>query len=289
MFLSSIFYDNYSIYNAEVCLAKLINEDDCPEGLPGWLATFGDLMSLLLTFFVLLLSFSSMEEVKFQQAMGSLRGSLGVFDSKPELSQPIRVLMPIVRGSVAQSQNIRKSAEEVEKTLSDEGFEGDITLEGTSSGLVIRIQAPVLYDVGNAVLKPSIQRALNKIGEMLLLLPNQIVVQGHTDNKPIIRGSYPSNWELSFQRAVNVVRYLIMETNIHGRRLSAEGYGEYRPLVPNTTETNQAQNRRVEIHILYAGESDVNLEIIAKTFEKAGVQGQRDGGGPILKKRSWEK
>ena len=269
-------------------MAKLINEDDCPEGLPGWLATFGDLMSLLLTFFVLLLSFSSMEEVKFQKAMGSLRGSLGVFDSKPELSQPIRVNMPIVRGSVAQSQNIRKSAEEVEKTLSDEGFEGDITLEGTASGLVIRIKAPVLYDVGNAVLKPSIQNALNKIGKMLLLLPNQIVVQGHTDSKPIIRGSYPTNWELSFQRAVNVVRYLIMETNIHGRRFSAEGYGEYRPLVPNTTETNQAQNRRVEIHILHRGESDVNLEIIAKTFEKAEVEGQRDSGGPILKKRSWE-
>ena len=184
----------------------MIKEDDCPEGLPGWLATFGDLMSLLLTFFVLLLSFSSMEVIKFQKAMGSLRGSLGVFDSKPELSQPIRVLMPMVRGSVPQSQNIRKSAEELEKTLSDEGFEGDITLEGT----------PVLYDVGLAVLKPTIQNTLDRIGAMLILLPNEIVAQGHTDSKPIIKGSYPSNWELSYQRAVNVVRYLITETNIHG-------------------------------------------------------------------------
>jgi|TARA_Y100000814_G_scaffold51947_1_gene32283 chemotaxis protein MotB len=272
-------------------LPKIINEDDCPEGLPGWLATFGDLMSLLLTFFVLLLSFSSMEEIKFQQAMGSLRGSLGVFDSKPELSQPLRVLMPVVRGSIAQSQNIRKSAEELEKTLSDEGVEGDISLEGTGSGLVIRIQAPVLYDVGRAALKPTIQNALNKIGDMLLLLPNEIVVQGHTDNKPIVRtdGSFPSNWELSFQRAVNVVRYLITETNVHGRRISAEGYGEYRPLVPNTTDENRAKNRRVEIHILYAGEVDGNLEIIAKTFEQASVQGKRIGGGSILKKRSWER
>jgi len=270
-------------------LAKLIKDDECPEGLPGWLATFGDLMSLLLTFFVLLLSFSSMEEVKFQKAMGSLRGSLGVFDSKPELSQPIRVMMPMVRGSVAQSQNIRKSAEELEETLSGEGFEGDITLEGTASGLVIRIQAPVLYDVGRAVLKPTIQNALNKIGAMLILLPNEIVVQGHTDSKPIIRGTYPSNWELSFQRAVNVVRYLITETNLHGRRLSAEGYGEFRPFVPNTTDANRARNRRVEIHILYAGEVDGNLEIIAKAFEQAGVSGQRDAGGTILKKRSWER
>lgn len=270
-------------------MAKLIKEDECPEGLPGWLATFGDLMSLLLTFFVLLLSFSSMEEIKFQKAMGSLRGSLGVFDSEPELSQPIRVLMPMVRGSVAQSQNIRKSAEELEKTLSDEGFEGDITLEGTASGLVIRIQAPVLYDVGRAVLKPTIMNALDKIGDLLRLLPNEIVVQGHTDDRPIVRATdYASNWELSFQRAVNVVRYLITEGNIHGRRLSAEGYGEHRPLVPNDTPENRARNRRVEIHILYAGEVDGNLEIIAKAFERAGVEGNRDGGGPILKKRSWE-
>jgi chemotaxis protein MotB len=266
----------------------MIKEDDCPEGLPGWLATFGDLMSLLLTFFVLLLSFSSMEVIKFQKAMGSLRGSLGVFDSKPELSQPIRVLMPMVRGSVPQSQNIRTSAEELEKTLSDEGFEGDITLEGTTSGLVIRIQAPVLYDVGLAVLKPTIQNTLDRIGAMLILLPNEIVAQGHTDSKPIIKGSYPTNWELSYQRAVNVVRYLITETNIHGRRMSAEGYGEYRPLVPNTSEENRARNRRVEIHILYRGESDVNLEIIAKTFEKSDVKGRRDDGSAILKKRSWE-
>ncbi len=267
----------------------LIKEEDCPKGLPAWLATFGDLMSLLLTFFVLLLSFSSMEEIKFNKAMGSLRGSLGVFNSDPEMSQPIRVLMPMVRGSVAQSQNIRKSAEELEKTLSDEGFEGDITLEGTASGLVIRIQAPVLYGVGLAVLKESIRNVLNKIGDMLILLPNEIVVQGHTDSKPIIRGNFASNWELSYQRAVNVVRYLITETNIHGRRMSAEGYGEYRPLVPNTSEANRARNRRVEIHILYAGEVDTNLETIAKAFEKAGLAGHREGGAPILKKRSWER
>ena len=70
--------------------------------------------------------------------------------------------------------------------------------------------------------------------------------------------------------------------------MSAEGYGEYRPLVPNTSEENRARNRRVEIHILYRGESDVNLEIIAKTFEKSDVKGRRDDGSAILKKRSWE-
>lgn len=270
-------------------MPKMIKEDDCPEGLPGWLATFGDLMSLLLTFFVLLLSFSSMEEIKFKHAMGSLRGSLGVFDSEPELSQPIRVTMPMVRGSIAQSQNIRKSAAELEKTLTDEGIGGDISLEGTASGLVIRIQSPVLYDVGLAELKDDIQRVLIQVGNLLSLLPNEVVVQGHTDNQRIVRGPFPSNWELSFQRAVNVVRFLITETEVYPRRLSAEGYGEYRPLVPNTSEANRARNRRVEIHILYAGEADGNLVIIADAFRRSDLEGQRESGKPILRRRSWKR
>ena len=290
-------------------MAKMIKDDECPEGLPAWLATFGDLMSLLLTFFVLLLSFSSMEVIKFNKAMGSLRASLGVFDSKPELSQPIRTTMPMVRGSVAQSQNIRKSAEELEKSLTDEGFDGDISLEGTASGLVIRIQTPVLYNVGGAILSKDIKPVLDKVVMLLKLLPNEIVVQGHTDNQPIGRGSrYPSNWELSYQRAVSVVRYLIAPDDnsrlaleevqsipgrvenigVYPNRVSAEGYGEYRPLVANTTDANQRRNRRVEIHIVYAGESDGNLEIIADAFKKNEVEGERESGTPILRKRSWE-
>ena len=266
-------------------MAKMIPEDECPKGLPGWLATFGDLMSLLLTFFVLMLSFSTMEEVKFQNAMGSLRKAMGVFQSQPEMSQPIRVTMPLVRGNIRQSQNIRKAAENLEKTLSDEGLEGDVSLEGTATGLVIRIQAPVLYDLGRAELKPQMQEVLLRLGEVLRLLPNEIVVQGHTDNVPIrtAQGAFPSNWELSYQRAVNVVRFLITESRVNPTRLAAEGYGEYRALVDNTTPENRGKNRRVEIHILYAGEEDGNLEIIADAFKQYGLEGTRKDGGPIVK------
>ena len=84
-------------------MPKMIDEDECPKGLPGWLATFGDLMSLLLTFFVLLLSFASMEEIKFHHAMGSLRHSLGIFESEPEMSQPIRITMPPLCRSIRKS------------------------------------------------------------------------------------------------------------------------------------------------------------------------------------------
>jgi chemotaxis protein MotB len=269
-------------------MAKMINEDDCPEGLPGWLATFGDLMSLLLTFFVLLLSFSSTEEIKFKNAMGSLKASLGVFESKPEMSQPIRVTLPMVRGSIRQSQNIRKSAENLEKTLSEEGLEGDVSLLGTSSGLVIRIQAPVLYDVGGAELKPEVSNVLMDLGNLLRELPNQVVVQGHTDNVPIANPSaeYPTNWELSYQRAVNVVRFLITETLVMPTRLAAEGYGEYRPIATNATPEGRRTNRRVEILILYAGEEDGNLEILAEAFKGAQMGASREDGSPIIKQNT---
>lgn len=265
-------------------MPKLIPEDECPKGLPGWLATFGDLMSLLLTFFVLMLSFSSMEEVRFHHAMGSLRGALGVFESEPEMSQPIRVTMPLVRGSIRQSQNIRKAAEGLEKTLSEEGMEGDVALEGSSAGLVIRIKAPVIYGLGDAEIQEGIHPVLFRIADILRLLPNEIVVQGHTDNIPINTEEYPSNWELSYQRAVNVVRFLILECDIYPRRLSAEGYGHYRPLDTNATEEGRSKNRRVEIHLLYAGEQDGNLETIADAFKKHGLEGTRQDGGPIEKR-----
>jgi chemotaxis protein MotB len=266
-------------------MAKMIDEDECPKGLPGWLATFGDLMSLLLTFFVLLLSFSTTEEVKFRNAMGSLKASLGVFESKPEMTQPIRVTLPLVRGSIRQSQNIRKSAENLEKTLSEEGLEGDVSLTGTSSGLVIRIQAPVLYDVGGAGLKSEISNVLMDLGAMLRELPNQVVVQGHTDNVPIAdpKSEFPTNWELSYQRAVNVVRFLITETLVMPTRMAAEGYGEYRPIASNATPEGRATNRRVEILILYAGEEDGNLAILAEAFKNAKMDASRKDGSPIVK------
>ena len=264
----------------------MIKEDDCPAGLPGWLATFGDLMSLLMVFFVLLLSFATMEEIRFNKAMASLKGTLGVFQTKPEMTQPIRVTMPLVRGSVRQSQNVRKAAENLEKTLSDEGLEGDVSLLGTSSGLVIRIQAPVLYDVGLAELKPEIQNVLMDLGALLRLLPNQVVVQGHTDNVPLSGSKdFPSNWELSYQRAVNVVRFLITETLVMPTRMAAEGYGQYRPIEPNDTEEGRAKNRRVELHILYGGEEGGGLEILDEAFKNAGMKGTREDGEPLVKPR----
>jgi len=145
----------------------------------------------------------------------------------------------------------------------------------------------VIYDVGRAELKPEIQNMLMELGGLLRILPNQVVVQGHTDNFPIPPGTgdYPSNWELSYQRAVNVVRFLITETLVMPTRMAVEGYGEYRPIAENDTEEGRAKNRRVEIHILYAGEEDGSLEILNEAFKNAGLDAKREDGEPIIQER----
>ena len=107
----------------------MIKEEDCPEGLPGWLATFGDLMSLLLTFFVLLLSFSTMSVVNFQHAMGALQGALGVLSGEPQLSLPIRQSMPKTEGNLSQAEMMNKAGSELEHAIEEAGLQGDVHLE----------------------------------------------------------------------------------------------------------------------------------------------------------------
>ena len=95
-------------------MGKQIKEDDCPKGLPGWLATFGDLMSLLLTFFVLLISFSTVNVQQFNHAMGALSGSLGVLSGEPQLSLPIRQSLPKTEGNLSQAESMMKASQELE-------------------------------------------------------------------------------------------------------------------------------------------------------------------------------
>jgi len=109
----------------------------------------------------------------------------------------------------------------------------------------------VLYPTGSAVLQPEGRAVLDALATALSRLPNDISVEGHTDDQPIIAGGlYPTNWELSTARATAVVRYLIDAHHIDPRRLSAAGYADTRPLVPNTSPANQALNRRVEITVI---------------------------------------
>lgn len=148
-----------------------------------------------------------------------------------------------------EQKRIRKVISELRNTAKMQGMKNNVTFEATRDGLIVRIDSPILFNSGEAELKREAFPILDKLVEMTADWPNRIRIEGHTDNVPIHTSAYPSNWELSTARALSVLRYFLDHGGVEPERLAAVGYGEYHPLVPNTTPENRAKNRRVEIYI----------------------------------------
>ncbi|MBU8921021.1 MAG: flagellar motor protein MotB [Bacteroidales bacterium] len=218
------------------------------QGAPAWMVTYGDLMSLLLCFFVMLVSMSSITESKFREAMGSLLGALGVmsFDSTPlrmeNLTKTERYDEEIER--------IREEFNEFKMYLKDEGLDEVIEVFETDEGMLIRMEDPVLFPVGRAEMNDTGREILKKLTFMLIDFESDIRIEGHTDDIPINTSKFPSNWELSAGRAISVLR-LMNSSGVPGIKLTAIGRGEYHPIIENTSDENRSQNRRVEIFVDY--------------------------------------
>ncbi|RKY53073.1 MAG: hypothetical protein DRP92_04290 [Candidatus Neomarinimicrobiota bacterium] len=231
-------------------MARKRKEDIEKPSSPHWMTTYSDMVTLLLTFFVLLVSFSTIDKVMFDRAMLSVRGALGVLRRNVSmLSSPTvpKESMLDQRRRAALYRNIN-AMKELAKAM---GYEKDISVEMTTTGFLIRMGSRVLFDLGSADLKPEAYPILQLVGEVLKEDVAEVVVCGHTDNLPIRSGKYPSNWELSTARALSVVKYLINKVGVPPEILVAAGYSEYRPLVPNTSEENRQKNRRVEFLVTW--------------------------------------
>jgi len=152
----------------------------------------------------------------------------------------------------AAERELLKAKEELEQQLKREIEEKQVSLEIVNKGLVITFVAEVLFDSGKAQIRKEAYSVLNKVADVLnnQVANRNIAVEGHTDNQPIQRSNWKSNWELSTTRAVSVLHHLIDEKDVKPERLSAVGYGEFRPIASNETTTGRQQNRRVEITIL---------------------------------------
>ncbi|MGD9014758.1 MAG: OmpA family protein [Candidatus Omnitrophota bacterium] len=140
----------------------------------------------------------------------------------------------------------------LEKSLQQEIADSQVRLERAEKGLVITFVADVLFDSGQAKIKSGALSTLDKVALVLTknVPQNDIGIEGHTDNEPIKYSGWKSNWELSTARALSVLHYLIDERGISPQRVSAIGYGEYRPIASNDTKEGRQFNRRVEIVIL---------------------------------------
>jgi chemotaxis protein MotB len=169
------------------------------------------------------------------------------------LDEELSDMKKLTQEQKTELSRMENQASELEKQLEDEIKKGDIRLKKFHNRLVINIDDKISFDSGQSDLKKEILSSLKKIREILSQYPEyDIVVEGHTDNIPIKTKKFKDNWQLSTERALAVLDYLLQDKNLNPVRFSAAGYGEYRPLVPNDTRENRALNRRVDIVVIPA-------------------------------------
>ena len=214
------------------------------------MTTFMDLMTLLLTFFVLLFSWVSLDAGKIKELQDSMRDVAGVLEMGTRAEYNIGV--PVMTAdSVDIDKQIGKRISEVEDDLKSLSDEKDVKVKVTKRGVTITLADKVLFDLGVADINPRAYSPLDKVMAVIKKYRSfNIRVEGHTDNLPIKTRRFPSNWELSIARAVSVVKYFLEDGGVSPKRFSAAGYGESKPILPNYTPEYRAKNRRVEILLL---------------------------------------
>ena len=210
-----------------------------------WLLTYADLITLLLGLFVILYAMSKIDAGKYAEIVNALGGVFGsskgvMAGNVGMMSSPIP-LIPNERQRIAQ--DLRSALHLETKKL-------PIAISTNERGITVHIMDELLFASGSADIKESSMPALDSLARVLGKLPNDFRVEGHTDNVPISTAAYPSNWHLSVARAVSIAYYLIQVHSLKPEKVSAVGYAEYQPLVPNDSDAHRAQNRRVDIVIL---------------------------------------
>jgi chemotaxis protein MotB len=232
----------------------------CDEGTPGWMATLGDLMSLLLTFFVLMLSFAHMDKQLFLEAMGSIQDALGVIEKNPgqlklqstsivewseKKTTPFIDVMGMDQTKESPAMN-QKVMENIQQAIAENNLSRVVEAENSERGIIVRVRGGVLFEPGSDKLLPVSFVFLDEIVRITDEFPYELSIEGHTDDAPISSLRFPTNWHLASSRSIAVLRYMTEDQRIDPSRLAASGYGSTRPLVPNDSTENRAINRRVE-------------------------------------------
>jgi chemotaxis protein MotB len=224
-----------------------------------WLTTFNDMVTLLLTFMVLVLSLSKLDAPKLAKVSYSMRAIFSLSERGKEAE--VKVFTPFVipvrsralkfeRDKRELAERINKAARIIAKATRDgasAGPEGIVNAKVIKEGISITIGEKLLFETGMAEIEKRNQPALNALCPILKETVCQIRIEGHADDVPINNERFPSNWELSVARAVNVVKYFISQGGILPERLSAAGYADSRPLFSNVSDHNRDINRRVEV------------------------------------------
>lgn len=270
--------------------------EEAPEkpearGIPAWVMTFADLMTLLMCFFVLLLSFSEMDVAKFKQLAGSMQEAFGVQaeieartipkgtsivarEFSPGKPEPTAIVA-VKQFTIDSNQNTLDALDREKKDLEDadkharriraalraEINEGSVAVSTDGAKIIIHILENASFDSGRADVRARFIPVLSKIGSLIDENSGEIVVSGHTDNLPISNERFRSNWELSSARAVSVTHELLKTAALPDERFVITGHADTRPRADNLSVENRAKNRRVDISIVRGNELDKSQQI----------------------------
>ncbi|MCB0719858.1 MAG: flagellar motor protein MotB [Bacteroidetes bacterium] len=228
-------------------------EDDEPSA-PFWMATFSDMATILLTFFVMIVAMSEVEVKKFKAALSYFQGSTGILEhdaATPAIQAPMRENLDQVTAEDLERY------EEVLRYIEAQNLEDKVEIFLTDRGMHVVITDSVMFSTGSAELIEPSRSILALVSQVLQEGVESVIVEGHTDDRSIATKVFPSNWELSTARASAVVRFLSdLDNALPDSQYVSIGYGEFRPIATNRTSEGRAKNRRVEI--LFSWEPWIN-------------------------------
>lgn len=247
------------------------------SGAPEWMTTYSDMVTLLLTFFIMLFSMATIDKNKFTDIAKSLSNSLmnlstgeSILDSSGKSIITVDFVNPSDKNLPEQKEKYIESAEEmvidaqrqihnmemdiakdeIRQAADAQGIGEKVEIVEEKDYILVRLESEVFFDSGSADIRPGGFLVLQQFAEILRNIDNEILVSGHTDNVPINTPLYKSNWELSTARATTVVRYFTETLGLDPVKFTATGNGEFRPIGDNNTAEGRQRNRRIEIMIM---------------------------------------
>ena len=247
----------------------MVDEEPAAGGTPAWVVTFADLMSLLMCFFVLLLSFSEMDAQKFKEMAGELSKAFGVQREVPADDPPMGSSIIFSNPTAGRGRD-GSAMDALEKTdaeqltaataaalreaLAGELESGGMQLEEGAAQIILRVEENGSFPSGSSDVTPAFEDLLSRMAEVLSRVPGGLTIEGHTDDVPIRTARFQSNWDLSAARAAAVATSLVRHPDIRPARVRVEGHAETDPREPNADAASRARNRRVEIIVDQSGD-----------------------------------
>lgn len=225
------------------------------EGIPPWMATFADMVTLLLCFFVLLLSFTNQDVTNFKTMMGSIQQALGVQYDEIATAVPYAETSFKERRSVRENREIVELGARIKKHIRARDLANMARVSSDKSGVMLRLGNSAMFKKGSVELTPDARKGLDVVIDALNHTDFNLIIRGHTDGEQTESRLYSSNWELSAARAARCLRYILDHSDIKPDRMKAVGYASAKPILPSTSEQNKRMNRRVEFFYLPKGKS----------------------------------